>query len=247
MNSWRTGMFKIVQTGDIVQSPSGNLIVKHMHKNGVAVVERTFEPYDTFYIKSALLRSYLIVDRPSRRNAYRTVEDGRMSPAYVAFRSLRKRADVISIEWVGFQAFADWFYRTRDAYPDWQSVQHDWIVSLNLLDPTNRTASPHKCCLVPFPVHAVMSNENGRSRSNDLPRGVTRMANRYVVHCNRFDAGPIRVGSYATPEEASAAYWSAKIEAIRYTGTVFWSYMPEELAMRMISFGLSDIPAYFSK
>ena len=168
-----------------------------------------------------------------------------MSTAYVAWRSLKKRADSICPEWTDYQVFADWFFSTRNAYQGWESVQHDWVVAFDLLDPSNRTASPEKCCVVPFPVKAVLSDQLGRKRSNNLPRGITRMGNRYIVQCSRFDTGTVRVGSYTDVNEARDAYWSAKIEAIKYTGIMFWQFMPEQVATLMVCFDGVDSLAYF--
>lgn len=232
----------MMKIDDIVQSPDGLIKIIKFHKNGITLVERLYEPYGTFNIFSKAVRKYPIV---SQETKHKTFERGSMAPAYTAWQSVRRRSARVCTEWTDYQVFAEWFYRTRNTYPDWQSMSHGWAVAFDLLDPANRTASPETCCVVPFPVLTALSGQRGRSRSNDLPRGVTSMANRFAVHCSRFDTGQRRIGSYDTKEAASAAYWSAKIEAIRYTGIVFWSFIPEPLAMRMVQFGPADIVRYF--
>lgn len=243
-------MFKKMKVGDIVRSPHGNMEILRFHINGYATIKQRFPPFEQRTISSITARSFPIVERPGHvrsLNRYKTFDGASMSPAYVAWRSLRKRAETVCVEWTDFQVFAEWFHQTLDGYPDWESVRHDWMVAFDLIEPSNRLASPELCCLVPFPVYAVLSDHAGRTRRNDLPRGVTQMANRFVVHCSRFDTGVKRIGSYATANEASAAYWAAKIDAVRYTGIIFWSFMPEKLAMRMISFGPADAARYFPK
>lgn len=241
-------MFKKMKIGDIVQSPDGRLVVHKFHKNGLAFLKQEFPPYKFINFASSVVRTYPIVERPSlerNKKAHKTFNGSTMTTAYVAWRSVRKRAEIVCPDWSDFQVFAEWFHQTRNAYPNWQSVTHDWIVAFNLLDPSNRTASPDTCCVVPFPVAAALSNTLGRSRSNDLPRGVTKMANRYVVQCSRFDTGTVRVGSYETQDEAEDAYWEAKCAAIRYTGIMFWSFMPEQLGLIMVGFDNITALTYF--
>lgn len=243
-------MFKKTKIGDVVRSPNGNMEIIKFHINGFTLVKQRFPPFKEVIISSFIIRSYPIVERPGSlrsQNRYKTFEGKSMSPAYVAWKSIKKRTKFLCPEWADFQIFAEWFYSTRNAYSGWELVQHDWMVAFDLLDPSNRTASPETCCVVPFPVKAVLSDQLGRSRSNNLPRGLTRMANRYVVQCSRFDTGTRRIGSYSTLDDARDAYWSAKIDAIRYTAITFWQFMPEPLAMRMISFNSTDVAAYFGK
>lgn len=193
---------------------------------------------------------------------YRSVENGAPTAAYRAWRGMLQRVyspqdeatrqaygDVeVCEEWLNFQNYADWYY--RELHSDWKSVPFKWVVDKDLLVPMNRQYRPSVCCIIPQPVNSVMTfrRESSRMSHVKLPLGVSFGRENtlpFAAYCSRIDTGLQFLGFFATVRQAQSAYWEAKFAAIRDTAIQYWKYLPEPLAMRLLTFGFDDVRSYY--
>lgn len=180
--------------------------------------------------------------------------DNRNDPAYSVWNSILHRVhhphseaivrsykDVsIDTEWYNYQNFAKWYYAQIGKFG---TVSFRWNVDKDLLFPGNKTYSPLYCCVIPSPVNTVMG-DSAHARGN-LPLGVTRNGSGYQTQCKTLNNSNKYLGTYKTISEAQHVYWNYKIKAIRQIALLFWQYLPESLAMRLIRFSQEDVIAYY--
>lgn len=145
----------------------------------------------------------------------------------------------IESSWHDFQTFAAWYYEQINRF---ENSDISWDVDKDLLVPGNKIYSPNMCCVIPHQVNSLFIS--GRLRRGKYPLGVSRQNLRFKAQVN--ESGRLKyLGLYGTVREAQLAYWNAKFDAIRNTTILFWNYIPETLALRLIEFGWEDAIAYY--
>jgi hypothetical protein len=153
---------------------------------------------------------------------------------------LRNYSDVVvNPSWHNFQNFAEWYFKQIN--PN-NSVDFEWHLDKDLLFPGNKIYSEDYCCLIPQPINVLFTDH--AHRRGDYPLGVTKYRNKYMACVNMFGKQK-HLGYHFTIRSAQIAYWSAKFEAIRNAAIMYWNYLPEPLAMRLLNFGWEDAFAYY--
>jgi len=116
-------------------------------------------------------------------------------PKYLA--KMPSYADAtICAEWMSFMSFRKWTLSQ-----DWQGKQLDKDIRI----PGNKEYSPRTCLYVDHHINCLLTDSK-RSRG-ELPKGVAKCtgSKNFLAHYRR-DNKLIHIGSFSTPEEASAAY-----------------------------------------
>jgi hypothetical protein len=192
---------------------------------------------------------------------FRSVENSVPTAAYRAWRGMLQRVyspqDAATAEtygnvevcpeWLNFQNYAAWYYQQMNGRPP---VSFKWVVDKDLLVPMNRLYGPTTCALIPQPVNSVMTFRRASKRGQHitLPLGVSHGRPdhaEFAAYGSRFDTGLQFLGFYPTVRQAQAAYWEFKFRAIHDTAIWFWNYLPEPIAMRMLTFSFDDVRAYY--
>lgn len=156
---------------------------------------------------------------------------------------IRSYGDVTMDEkWHNYQNFAEWYYSQINRFGQ---VDFKWNVDKDLLFPGNRIYSDLYCCVIPSPVNTVLG-DSAHARGL-LPLGVTKNGPGYQAQCRTFGNSNKYLGTYKTIPEAQTVYWNYKIKAIRNIALLFWIYIPEPLAMRLIQFNHDDAIDYYGE
>lgn len=142
-------------------------------------------------------------------------------------------------EWHNFQNFANWFEQHFEIF---RSVAFRCELDKDLLFPGNKIYGPYTCCLVPQAINTLLID--AKFSRGDLPLGVSHRKNRFQASVN-INGRMRNIGCYATIKEAQLAYWKEKFQAIQYSAIIYWNYLPEQLAMRLLHFGWPDAFAYY--
>ncbi len=111
--------------------------------------------------------------------------------------------------WLDFQTFGDWFV---------ENYQEGFQLDKDILKKDNLVYCPEYCRFIPQRLNKLFTNRKGKGRNSYLPLGVSLTAGnvaRYIVHCNDGTGRTVGLGTYSTPEEASAHYVKYKLQVIR--------------------------------
>ena len=147
------------------------------------------------------------------------------TPAYKAWHGMMLRcygektrnkfptySDVdVCIEWHSYSIFKCWF-------------ESNYIIGYDLdkdiVCKKSKLYSPETCCFVPHEINTILTNN--KAKRGFYPIGVRRAKNRFqaVLSCRN---KRIYLGSFDTPEEAFAAYKSAKETYIKEIATEYFS------------------------
>jgi hypothetical protein len=113
-------------------------------------------------------------------------------------------------DWLTFSNFKKWF---DDNYVDGYHLDKDILIK------GNKVYSPDTCCFVPSQINTLITKHD--ATRGVLPIGVTTTTNRnakYRATLRKF-GGYVSLGCFDTPEEAFAAYKTAKEEHIKEVAT----------------------------
>jgi len=110
------------------------------------------------------------------------------NPRYQADKPSYKGVSVCN-DWLTFTSFKEWMEKQ-----DWENKELD----KDLLFPGNKVYSPNTCVFITRDLNALLAI--GGTKSN-LPRGMTKRTNKYLVRC-----GNEYIGYYDTVEEATIVY-----------------------------------------
>lgn len=146
--------------------------------------------------------------------------DGKNSKAYKAWQGMLERVYSekfserhptykgcsVSLDWLNFQNFADWFYS--------QDFLHDWELDKDILFYGNKRYSAETCCLIPKQINTLLGVK--RHLSRELPEGV------YLNSCGKkysaavsFRGSKVHLGTFSCKEEAHLAFKSEKESIVR--------------------------------
>lgn len=142
-------------------------------------------------------------------------------------------------DWHNYQYFAAWYEKQINEF---NSVSFRWCIDKDLKIPGNRQYGTETCFVVPEQINALL-NDRFHARGK-LPLGVSQTRNYYQARINNFGK-PKTLGTYKTIREAQLSYWSAKFQIIQQTTIVYWQYIPESLAFRLLCFDWEDAFAYY--
>jgi hypothetical protein len=118
--------------------------------------------------------------------------------------SMRKRPTYIGCSvvkgWHSFKGFREWMINQS-----WEGKELD----KDIIVPGNKIYGPETCVFVSHAINSLL-NDHGVSRGV-FPQGVSyyKVNRKYIARFNRF-GNEIYLGSFRTPEEASAVYREAK-------------------------------------
>lgn len=108
----------------------------------------------------------------------------------------------VAAEWLKYSEFYDWAV--------WQ--HHDGMhLDKDILVPGNKHYSPDTCVFIPHWLNSFVSNMKKKPR--DLPMGVHRSRNKFGARFGCRGTG-VFIGSFATAEEAGAAYMAYRAPEI---------------------------------
>lgn len=110
-------------------------------------------------------------------------------------------------EWHNFQNFAVWFYENYKP-----EIMEKWQLDKDILVKENKIYSPEMCTLIPKEINSLILNSN-KSRGK-YPIGVAQIGLKYIALVRKYNKS-IRLGLYATPEEAFQVYKAAKEQHIK--------------------------------
>lgn len=102
-----------------------------------------------------------------------------------------------------FQNFAKWHEE------NWKLHMQEWHLDKDILQKGNKTYSPETCDFVPNDINVLFSKR--QNYRGDCPIGVFKQLHRYYAKISKFGK-QVRLGGYATKEEAFEAYKQAKEE-----------------------------------
>lgn len=125
----------------------------------------------------------------------------------------------VSNEWKVFSAFKRWY----DA-----NYREGFHLDKDILVPSNKIYSASTCVFVPPYINIFIK----KSTFRDLPRGVCLNKKRYQARCERDGKGKKCLGTFDTPEEASAAYQKYRRKHVIKTATRYYLAGDISLAVR---------------
>lgn len=110
-------------------------------------------------------------------------------------------------DFIKFQEFAEWCQHQIGF-----GLKH-WALDKDILVPGNKVYGPDTCCFVPTHLNNMITHQ--RTSKGEYPTGVSyfKRDGTFQAHL-RIDGIKKRLGSFQTPEEAEAAYKSAKASEI---------------------------------
>ena len=147
----------------------------------------------------------------------------------------------VHAHWHNFQNFAVWYHQQIDHFGP---VGFRWNLDKDIMIAGNRIYGPESCCVVPEAVNRLFNDT--RFIRGKLPIGVQQNEFGYKATCSsKLSDNSGYVGFFKNIQEASSAYWCAKIKAIQHTAIMYWAYLPQQIAMRLVSFDMNDAVAYF--
>ena len=127
-------------------------------------------------------------------------------------------------DWFNFQNFADWM------------INHEFSglgyhLDKDLISRGNKLYSKENCTLLPRELNAVLSVKNTLIKG--IPTGVHKVGNRYLAKFRLGKEGDKVLGTFKTPEEASAVYVEAKEKYVKYVAEK-WHGKIEERAYQAL-------------
>lgn len=177
---------------------------------------------------------------------HETSFDGKKSATYVKWISMLARCYApktnganssyencsVCDEWLNYQNFAEWYEGNK---PNAFCVELD----KDLLNRGNKIYSPENCQLIPREINLLISIDY--KKSSGLPTGVKRVQKKYAARARSGDGDSVWLGTFNTPEEAHAAYvtakeayvkevaqkWKGKIDPRVYDALMRWRVNPE--------------------
>lgn len=134
----------------------------------------------------------------------------------------------ISKNWLCYQNFAEW-YTTHESCGLGYELDKDLVVK------GNRIYSAETCTMIPREINLAIRTD--RINVNDLPVGVFKTKSGSYTAGTRTKGKDFHIGTFSTPEEASAAYviakeayvkelaleWKDKIEPRAFEALMNWS------------------------
>lgn len=112
-------------------------------------------------------------------------------------------------EWLDYGVFREWYDK---------QVGHNLKYSLDKdLLGNGKLYSPETCCLLPQALNVMIVSK--KNKSDGLPMGVTKVCKKFkamssIGNANK-DGKSYYLGSFDTPDEASAAFWEFKGKRIK--------------------------------
>lgn len=162
---------------------------------------------------------------------------GAMERCYGKNRSYKNKAYIgctIHPDWHNFQVFADWYYKQN-------GCDKGYHLDKDLLISGSNIYSADTCCLLPKELNAAISLKPNKNSS--LPLAVQELKGKYRSKIGSGNAGKtIHLGTFKTPEEASAAYvqakeryiknlaleWANRIEWKAFKALMDWKVYPDQ-------------------
>ncbi len=261
MGKRRDGKLKGVEVNSIVSTNDGDIVIIEVINCSEVVV--CFLQYpNVLTVRAGDIRTGRIKNfmKPCTYGIgyigvgpYKTAVNGKHTKAYNVWMGMLQRVRCpnskrvarnyegtsIDIRWLNYQNFAAWYEQEINKFGP---VDFGWEIDKDFLIPGNRMYSPDTCCLIPQSINVLMVS-SCFSRGT-LPLGVSYKRKRYRASVRMFGKNK-NLGVYSTIREAQLAYWSAKFESIHHSGLVYWKYLPEWLAMKLVHFGWEDALVYY--
>lgn len=133
-------------------------------------------------------------------------------------------------EWLNFQNFAQWY--DENYYECNNEKIH---LDKDILVKNNKVYCPQNCIFVPSNINAMFTKSN--SARGELPIGVTKSKNKYMVYCKSNILGKKRfLGQYSTPEEAFDVYKEYKEKYIKQVADYYKDKIPQKLYDALYSY-----------
>ena len=150
---------------------------------------------------------------------YRSTANNKKTPAYRSWSSMLRRCYdpdwhisrptyigcSVADEWHNFQVYAEWYY-------DQPNNKAGFHLDKDLRIGGNKQYGPDTCSFVPYHINSLLI-DCAASRG-DLPQGVSRHGNGFRVHL-AVNGKIIRLGTYATAEQAFTVYKATKEENVK--------------------------------
>lgn len=124
-------------------------------------------------------------------------------------------------DWYNYQNFARWYISY--IYKLNPNVQYEIDKDILQWGQEYKIYGPYTCALVPHMINQAFVGLDRDRIKHDLPTGITKINNRYVVRLRKNGNKSIHIGSFKTIEEAVEVYKKAKKEYIVELAEYYYS------------------------
>lgn len=181
---------------------------------------------------------------------YSASDCGKKNPYYLYWHNMLKRCyeksprHAVSYEgcvvdgpWHNLQIFADWCtcQRLYGKLPLGMGVALD----KDILVPNNKIYSKDTCLIVPSEINTAIVGKHKGGKKHNLPCGVFKYGNKYVVHC--FDKS---VRNFRSLLDASAFYAEHKQQRILYLLNKYQDYLDDKTISALTNFNVGEREMY---
>lgn len=137
----------------------------------------------------------------------------------------------ISDDWLNFQNFAEWFENNKYELPNEERL----AIDKDILYHDNKLYCEERCLLVPEKINSLFIKE--KSRRGNLPIGVKQPKDKdyYIAGISKY-GGNIRLGSYATKEEAFYVYKEEKEKHIKEIANNYKNIIPDKVYNALMNY-----------
>ncbi len=132
-------------------------------------------------------------------------------------------------EWKCFQDFAKWHEET------WKPHMRKWHLDKDIIKKGNKVYSPETCDFVSNDINVLFSKR--QNYRGEYPIGVFKQLHRYYAKISKFGK-QVRLGGYATKEEAFEAYRIAKEEYNKEVAEIWKSLISPRIYNAMYNYNV---------
>jgi len=134
---------------------------------------------------------------------------------------------IVCKEWHNFQNFAKWHEE------NFKPHMVGWHLDKDIIKKNSKIYSPYNCDFVPSDINVIFTKR--QNHRGNLPIGVFKQLHRYYAKISKFGK-QIRLGGYATPEEAFEVYKNAKQNYNREMAMLWRHLISKRIYQAMIKY-----------